>query len=233
MSTTTTSTTSTTSSTSATLDLFQTVAIMAHSERDVTLGTITESDLATVTESYGTLTQGEKAKARAWADTQRDEAVRILDIASARAWVAIRDALVTESVRPQVDPKVAAIRTAALLTRAAAGIAQTYGFDFETAVSDYVVTEGDSAVIERLSKIQGQHGTKAPKGSVQAYVDEAFADVTPGTFLTVGEITKASSAPSAGAIAARLFPRDGSACTLEGVTPQAEADGSKQGAVKL
>jgi len=224
-------TTSSTSTMSASYLLFTSVAEATITLRDEALGTITESDLANVTDSYASLTQGEKATARTWAETQRDLAVRNLDISLARAWMTVREALVTQSARPVIDLGPSAVRTAALLRIAAARIAQTFDFDLESVA--YVVTESDEAVIERLSKIQGQHGTKAPKGSVQAYVDEAFSTVTPGTFLTVGEITKMSSAPSAGAIAARLFPRDGSDCTLEGVAPQANADGTKQGAVKL
>jgi hypothetical protein len=222
---------STTITTSVNLS-FTTAAQAVFTLRDMGTGIVTESDLATVTDSYASLTQGDKATARTWTETQRDQAVRDMDIAAARAWMTIREALVTVSVRPQVDPKVAAIRTAALLTVAAGRIAQTFDFD-AAAIRNYTVTESDTATIERLSKIVGGTGTKAPRGSVQAYVDDAFVDVEPGTFLTCGEIARAAGAPSDGAIAARLFPRDGSACTLTGVEPRMNADRTNQGAVKI
>lgn len=73
--------------------------------------------------------------------------------------------------------------------------------------------------------------------SIGAHIDSAFAEVEPGTFLTVAEIRKHRSEaygdnpPSAGAISARLFPQSGN-CTVEGVEPGTNGKGNK-GATKL
>jgi hypothetical protein len=64
----------------------------------------------------------------------------------------------------------------------------------------------------------------------------AFADLQPGDFLTISQISKSASpaypthAPSQGAIAARLFP-DGRETTVPGVQP--ELRGGVRGAIKL
>ena len=66
------------------------------------------------------------------------------------------------------------------------------------------------------------------RGDIAAHIVEAFADVAPGTFMTIAQISKQSTSaypdgpPSRGAISARLFPRDGRRSTVVGVVPDTE-----------
>lgn len=89
----------------------------------------------------------------------------------------------------------------------------------------------------------GKSGTGTPftgeRRDISKHLAEAFASKAVGDFLTVSEIKNFKSdeygdnPPSAGAISARLFPKGGGNCTLEGVTPATSADGKgNKGAVK-
>lgn len=77
-----------------------------------------------------------------------------------------------------------------------------------------------------------------PRRSPAAHIENAFADKDSGTFLTIAEIVAIPSPeygddkPSSGAITARLFPKNGSACVVEGIEPGTNAEG-RQGALKL
>lgn len=83
-------------------------------------------------------------------------------------------------------------------------------------------------------------GTRAPfdgpRRSIAKHIEEAFADVPSGTFLTVAQIRQHRSteygddSPSAGAINARLFPSNGK-CSLDGITPDTN-EKSNRGARK-
>jgi hypothetical protein len=78
-------------------------------------------------------------------------------------------------------------------------------------------------------------GYSGERRDVAKHIQSAFADVAEGTFLAVAEIRNHKSeeygndAPSAGAISARLFPRNGKV-TIEGVEPATQ--NGKKGAVK-
>ena len=86
-------------------------------------------------------------------------------------------------------------------------------------------------------------GTGTPflgvRRDISKHVAEAFADKDFGDFLTISEIKNSRSEeygdnpPSAGAISARLFPKQGAKCTLTGVTPATSKDGKgNKGATK-
>lgn len=68
---------------------------------------------------------------------------------------------------------------------------------------------------------------------IEPHIASAFAGVEDGAFLTVAQIKAhqseeyGSDSPSAGAISIRLFPKDGKACTLKGVTPGTNEKGNK------
>lgn len=75
---------------------------------------------------------------------------------------------------------------------------------------------------------------------IAKHIQEAFADKNDGDFLSVAEIRKfrseeyGDSQPSAGAISARLFPKDDKPCTVEGVRPGQSEDGKgNKGAYKV
>lgn len=88
---------------------------------------------------------------------------------------------------------------------------------------------------------RGVARTSAPytgeRRDIGKHILNAFADVEPGTFLTVAEIRAKRSdeygdnPPSAGAISARLFPKSGK-FTLEGIQP-GQNEKSNKGATKL
>lgn len=75
------------------------------------------------------------------------------------------------------------------------------------------------------------------RGDIAQHITEAFANVQSGEFLSISDMVNFTSsqyggdkkAPSPGAIAARLFPRGGGECTVEGITP---TDDPKKGAIK-
>lgn len=76
-----------------------------------------------------------------------------------------------------------------------------------------------------------------PRRDLGRHIEEAFAAVEPGTFLSVADIRKFQSdeygdeQPSAGAISARLFPAKGE-CTVPGVTPGTGGEKNTKGAYK-
>lgn len=102
-------------------------------------------------------------------------------------------------------------------------------------------TRGDepevSAVVKAAVKLATGKGPKkagrpagAPFGGVRrdvaAHITNAFANLNSGDFLTISEIRNIESpeygpddAPSAGAISARLFPKNDKPVNIEGVTP--------------
>lgn len=77
-----------------------------------------------------------------------------------------------------------------------------------------------------------------PRRSPVAHIENAFSTVESGAFLTIAEIVAIPSEeygderPSSGAIAARLFPKNGSECVIEGIEAGHNEDG-RQGATKL
>lgn len=104
-------------------------------------------------------------------------------------------------------------RVAALVELAFAGTAD----DVPADVIDLAGTIADRIKVGRR--------TSAPGRDVAAHVYQALSSAPAGTALTVAQIRATATdecpngAASDGAISARLFPRDGSACTIAGVVP--------------
>jgi len=98
------------------------------------------------------------------------------------------------------------------------------------------LSQGKAGRITRASS-GGGSSYEGPRRSIAAHIENAFAGVEPGTFLTIAQIRATKSEeygdelPSAGAISARLFPPSGK-CTVEGIEPGTSAEGNK-GATKL
>lgn len=107
-----------------------------------------------------------------------------------------------------------------------------------------------SQVVQRAVKLAagraagrrtGGNGSRAPytgaRRDVAKHILEAFEDAENGAFLTVAQIVNNKSSeygddkPSAGAVSARLFPKD-KPCNIEGVTPGNGPDGKSRGAYK-
>jgi hypothetical protein len=95
---------------------------------------------------------------------------------------------------------------------------------------------GRSAKAGGVKKSTGSSPFTGERRSIEKHIAEVFADAPSGTFKSIAEIRKATTAeygddhPSAGAISARLFPKSGKVTLPEGITP-AQQDG-KNGAVK-
>lgn len=105
-----------------------------------------------------------------------------------------------------------------------------------------------SAVVKSAVRLAQGRSTRGARGSVSRapyagpkreigkHISEAFADKQSGDFMTIAELKAfrseeyGDSAPSPGALTARLFPQSGK-CTLEDVTPGTNEQG-KKGAYK-
>lgn len=85
------------------------------------------------------------------------------------------------------------------------------------------------------SRIVSPHD--GPRRDLGKHIEEAFANVEDGAFLSVADIRKFRSSeygdeqPSAGAISARLFPSSGT-CTIPGITPGTGGEKGTKGAFK-
>ncbi len=85
----------------------------------------------------------------------------------------------------------------------------------------------------------GSGYTGGPRRNVGLHIEQVFADLEVGAFLTVTEINKARSAeygpndaPTTGAISQKLFPKKGEAKLPEGIEPVNE-EGKARGARKV
>jgi len=111
--------------------------------------------------------------------------------------------------------------------------------------------KGDEPIVESVVKaaVKLSVGKSAKVGSaarststpftgtrrdIGKHIAAAFEGIESGTFLTVAQIRKHHSdeygdeLPSAGAVSARLFPRNNGKCTIEGITPgQLDGKGNK------
>ncbi len=89
----------------------------------------------------------------------------------------------------------------------------------------------------RASRSTGGGGGTGERRDLGKHIQEAFANLEEGAFLSVAEIKKAKSSvyedeqPSAGAISARLFPKTGE-CTVPGIEPGIGGDKNTKGAFK-
>lgn len=106
---------------------------------------------------------------------------------------------------------------------------------------DPIVRDAAKLALQKARRARSRRGGSphtGPRRRIGKHIEEAFAQVEVGTFLTVSEIVNLKSEeygddkPSSGAVANRLFPPSGSACTLESVEPGRNEDG-KQGATKI
>lgn len=89
------------------------------------------------------------------------------------------------------------------------------------------VVSGDTfvAVVADANAMASAKITRSARHDIDGVFDRAFDGMPSGSFLTVAEIAARGAIddyrPSNGAVAARLFPRSGNACTLVGYTPVA------------
>lgn len=83
----------------------------------------------------------------------------------------------------------------------------------------------------------GSRTSGGPRRDIEKHLQQVFAELPVGSFLTVNEIAKASSTeygddrPSAGAVSARLFPKGKAAYSANGIEATAD-EGKSRGATK-
>lgn len=105
-----------------------------------------------------------------------------------------------------------------------------------------LVVNAAKLAVGKGTKVGSSGSTRAPfegtRRNIANHIEEAFANVAPGTFLKISEIKGFKSSeygddsPSAGAISARLFPASGKVGTFSTFKPSTNEDGDK-GAVRI
>lgn len=169
--------------------------------------------------------------------------------------------------RAPADPKVAYIQQAAALAIAGALLPRPDGVDDEQ-VQEAVTEAWDAAVaLFTFNTAEQPEGVEAPEVSktastavryamgkgvgtgsgrtagsishdVQVHIDEAFASLESGAFLSVADLVKFDSAeyaggrPATSAVTGRLFPKSGDT-TLTGVVPVEKTETTPRGAAKV
>lgn len=170
------------------------------------------------------------------------QAIEDLDLDTAKATKSLLEEFVTKTSTPKAEvdwSQVAADRVATLRMAAAlieSGMVDPSGFPEDWASSnedgDRIELPNGTPDEELARKLASAKVTKSSdRADVGAGIEAAFADVPSGTFLTVQQITNKAGLPSAGAVAARLFPKSG-VCTVPGVTPTEASATSPKGATK-
>ena len=85
-----------------------------------------------------------------------------------------------------------------------------------------------------VRKSGGTSVSSGERRDVGKHIEQAFADVEPGTFLKISQIANFKSdeygedRPSQGAVSARLFPPSGGKCTVKGVQPVQKDESKNQ-----
>jgi hypothetical protein len=248
------------------LTAFQSAVEAAASEADKETGTVPDASISAVQTAYRELpsTKGKNA-AKAHLNELMRAAMQDSNIAGARAYMSLSDALTAPAPKAAREPKapvdptegfvakVAGVQLAYTLVTAEVpeGVAADWSDKVNAALAEAMPQidaykawdanesedKGDApelgyvartALKVAAGKVPGAKSA-APaftgeRRDVGAHITAAFADLESGTFLTVAEIRGhksaeyGDSAPSAGAISARLFPTSGKT-TVEGITP--------------
>jgi hypothetical protein len=216
---------------------------------DLTVTTDVELAVAT----YGAASTGQKTKIRNGITTAMQAAVMSADLPTATAWVAVQKAIdeagskkaapVTDYTQTLAD-RIIGLRYAAHrltmgdLTPDAFPADQVDRDRLDAILTAFANQHDPDAVSDDQAaignKIAASKITRTVvRGSVEAHIETAFAELPVGTELTVAQIRTRSGAASDGAIAARVWPsakKDGSAressldFTALGVVP-CEIDG--------
>jgi hypothetical protein len=183
----------------------------------------TDPELAV--EAYGNASTGVKTKIRNAVTSAMKDAIGAMDLPTAQLWVAVTNAIEAQAAKkatPVTDwnqtlaDRIIALRYAA--HRLTMGDVTPEGFGGEVDLAkvnelvDAYLAQGD---LDAVSNEVGEAGTKIARakitrsvvrGSVEAHLETAFAELPVGSKLTVAQIRTRSGAASDGAIAARLWP---------------------------
>jgi hypothetical protein len=180
-----------------------------------------------------------KAKVRSYFQNAANTALASGDFDTAKTMVTALNAVKgSKASAPKSDvdftqvlaDKITELSLAAVILRSLVEISD---LDIDTERLNELLTTGKLTDANResatklVASIKLGSGTRAPSSNLQASLDAATFEK--GNFYTVAQITKAAELPSAGAVAARLFPASGT-CTLVGWVPVERTATSAQGA---
>jgi hypothetical protein len=179
-----------------------------------------------------------------WAD-KTEKLVNTLstDVAAYHAWQAelVRVAKHNEANPPAEGEKPVEVETpdisAVVLAAAKIAAGRAVGSAGRKPSQSSKEGSAGSTSVPRVSTAGSGH-----RGDIAKHIREAMNTVGIGEFMSVADIAKVETSeygtgeappPSQGAISARLFPRDGKACTLDFVRPEGPDQGQpKKGAVR-
>lgn len=188
-------------------------------------GVTITTDPESAVEAYGNASTGVKTKIRNAVTSAMKDAIGNMDLPTAQLWVAVTNAIeaqATKKATPVTDwnrtmaDRILALRYAA--HRLEMGDVTPDGFGGEVdldavrAMIDEFNNQGDpdavsNEVAEAGNKLAGTKITRSVvRGSVEAHLETAFAELPVGSKLTVAQVRTRSGAASDGAIAARLWP---------------------------
>lgn len=188
---------------------------------EITITTDTESAV----EAYGNATTGQKTKIRNAVTQAMKDAIGAMDLPTAQLWVAVTNAIEAQAAKkatPVTDwnatlaDRIIALRYAAHRLTMGDVTPADFGGEVDLAkvneLVDAYLAQGDmdavsNEVAEAGTKIATAKITRSVvRGSVDAHLETAFAELPVGSKLTVAQIRTRSGAASDGAIAARLWP---------------------------
>jgi hypothetical protein len=198
---------------------------------EVTMPTLTVDGVTITTdpeaavEAYGNASTGVKTKIRNAVTQAMKEAIGAMDLPTAQLWVAVTNAIeaaATRKATPVTDwnatlaDRIIALRYAAHRLLMGDLLPTDFGGEVDIdAVRALVTAYVDGGDPDAVSNEVGEAGTKIARtkitrsvvrGSVEAHLETAFAELPVGSKLTVAQIRTRSGAASDGAIAARLWP---------------------------
>jgi len=188
-------------------------------------GVTITTDPESAVEAYGNASTGVKTKIRNAVTQAMKEAIGNMDLPTAQLWVAVTNAIeaqATKKATPVTDwnatlaDRIIALRYAAHRLTMGDLVPEGFGGEVDLAkVNELVDAYLAQADMDAVSNEVAEAGNKIARtkitrsvvrGSVEAHLETAFAELPVGSKLTVAMIRTRSGAASDGAIAARLWP---------------------------
>ena len=194
---------------------------MSNTIRDFMV-TVESGDIAAIVAAYGSLDQGDKARARNSVANAVKVAMQAQDFDKAKGLFDLQDVLkATPKAKAEVDPNKVIAERIAVLNHAANALAggsvvpdgiDADGLDYEAILALVDADDFDAATIEEAGdKIAGAKITRSGKrGDVAAHIESAMSEVESGAEVLVSAIhnhrneSTGDYAPSSGAIFARF-----------------------------
>jgi hypothetical protein len=191
-------------------------------------GVTVTTDPEAAVEAYGNASTGVKTKIRNAVTSAMKDAIGAMDLPTAQLWVAVTNAIeaaATRKATPVTDwnatlaDRIDALYLAARMLESGEVTPTDFSGDVDMAIvaekldalrtppSGAADRGYNEATVEAARKIAATKITRSVvRGSVEAHLETAFAELPVGSKLTVAQIRTRSGAASDGAIAARLWP---------------------------